>query len=294
MTYRERIAERLENLPWMAPPIREPRGVVTVAGGPLYFALWWHLVYALRDLGCRLPLELWTVRADELDAGMYAAARDLGATVIDAQAHAQAHGNVPPAGGWQCKAYAMRHSGFAEVIYLDADNVPVVDPTYLLMDKHYLRTGAIYWPDLPPPRQRAEWVPTGAWQAVGLEPVRSARPFESGQMVVDRRRHLAALDVALLMNEMHAETYRFVYGDKDTFLLASHLTQTRYSMPPRNPVWSAPAINQHDMAGSLVFQHACQGKDDIVAGRILKSIINRRYAPDARASLARTLPHLVT
>jgi hypothetical protein len=90
MTYRERIAERLENLPWMAPPIREPRGVVTVAGGPLYFALWWHLVYALRDLGCRLPLELWTVRADELDAGMYAAARDLGATVIDAQAHAKA------------------------------------------------------------------------------------------------------------------------------------------------------------------------------------------------------------
>jgi len=294
VTYLQRIRDRLENLPWMAPPIRDPRGIVTVAGGRLYFALWWHLVYGLRDLGCRLPLELWTVRPDELDPAMYAAAGELGATVIDAETHAQAHGNVAPAGGWQAKSYAMRHSGFAEVIYLDADNVPVVDPTYLLMDKDYLRTGAIYWPDLPPPRQRAEWVPTGAWQAVGLKPVRSARPFESGQMVVDRRRHLAALDVALLLNEMHDETYRFVYGDKDTFLLASHLTHTRYSMPPRNPVWSAPAINQHDMAGSLVFQHACQGKDDIVAGRIIKSIINRRYAPDARASLARILPHLVT
>ena len=291
MTYLERIRDRLENLPWMAPPIREPRGIVTVAGGRLYFALWWHLVYVLRHLGCRLPIELWTVGPGELDAGMYAAANSIGAIVVDAKTHAKENGNVAPAGGWQCKAYAIRHSGFAELIYLDADNVPVVDPTYLLTCKPYLRAGAIYWPDLPPPRQRSEWVPAGAWRAVGLDPVPNARPFESGQIVVDRRRHLASLDVALLLNELHEETYRFVYGDKDTFLLAAHLTNTRYAMPPRNPRWRAPAICQHDHDGALVFQHACQGKEDIAAGRVIPSLINRRFAPEAKANLECVLPH---
>jgi len=290
--FRDALADRLRSLPRMMPHPRAVRGIVTVAGGRLYFRLWWHLAYVLRGLGCTLPLELWHLGGSEMDVEMAKAAADLGATVIDATAHAEAHGHEPPAGGWQAKAYAMRHSGFADAMFLDADQVPARDPTYLFVDPAYLRTGAIYWPDLPPGRERKHWVPPVAWRNVGLEPQPAARPFESGQMLVNRRRHIASLDVALFLNDWSDYVYQWVYGDKDTFLLAAHLTNSTYSMPPKNPRWRSPAICQHDMSGELVFQHACQAKESIVAGSLISSLVNRRFAPDAAAALRRRLPHL--
>jgi hypothetical protein len=116
--------------------------------------------------------------------------------------------------------------------------------------------------------------------------VPAARPFESGQLIVNRTRHHHALDVAVMLNEWSDVTYEVVYGDKDCWLLAWHLVGARYHMPPRNPIWRHPAIHQHDSEGRLVFQHACQAKHEIVRGDVLKPIVNRRFAPDAAAFLA--------
>lgn len=281
------IRDRLDNLPWVQPAIRAPQGIVVVAGGELYFRLAWHLLHGLRELGCCLPVEVWHLGPHEMTQEMAGILARRGATVIDASRHAQDHKTKVPAGGWQLKAYAMRYCGFAEAMLLDADNVPVVDPHYLFCDRRYERAGAGFWPDLPPSRDRQHWIPPEAWQKVGLEHQRHVRPFESGQMLVNRTRHLAALDVALLLNEWSDEVYQVVYGDKDTFLLAWHLTRSSYSMPSRNPAWRAPAICQHDWEGNLVFQHACQGKKAIVSGTVVPSLINRRWAPDAAAELQR-------
>jgi len=291
MTFRDALAARLANRPtWSLPP--HSRGIVIVAGGELFFRLAWHLLAVLRGVGCRLPVEVWHLGRHEMDARMTAILKDQpGVTVVDAERYCETHGIQPRRlGGWGLKAFSLRHCGFRHAILLDAENVPTQDPACLLNDTRYERAGAIFWPDLPPNCAREEWVPPVAWQNVGLEPVPTARPFESGQIVVDRRKHLRALDVAVFLNEWDDEVYQWIYGDKDTFLLAWHLTGSTYTMPRKPAIWRHPAICQHDLDGSLMFQHACQAKHELAVGHILTPILNRRFAPDAAAALNRLWP----
>ena len=284
--FRASLAARLASPPrGIMPPVAW-RGVVIVAGGDLYFRLAWHLITCLRGLGCRLPIEVWTLGRSEMTPEMRGLLEDRdGVHVVAADAFCQANGLPQPASGWELKAFALRHSSFAEVLLLDADNCPVVDPTPLFNSIEFMSAGAIFWPDLPPQRERAEWVPEAAWRNVGLEP-RPARPFESGQVLVSRARQLRALDVALFLNEWSDYVYQWIYGDKDTFLLAWHLVGEQFAMPARNPRWVAPAIHQFAPDGSLAFQHACGGKAEIADGTMISSIINRRFIADAAADLA--------
>lgn len=274
--FRAALAAALAARPAGHLPIDHYHGIVVPAGGELYGRLAWHLIWCLRRLGCRLPVEVWHL-AGEMPPAVAAMFGELErVTLRDA--------GEPPAverPGWWLKAYAVRHARFAHVLLLDADNVPVVRPDHLFHDISYLRHGAMFWPDLPPGRERGQWVPEAAWRLVGLDPVPMARPFESGQLLVDRSRHIHALDLAVMLNEWSDVTYRVVYGDKDTWLLAWHLAGCRYHMPARNPVWREPAICQHDSAGQLVFQHCCQGKAELAAGEVITTLVNRRHAVDA-------------
>jgi hypothetical protein len=291
--FRAALADALDSPPWILPAVRELRGIVIPAGGELYGRLAWNLVTTLRGLGCTLPIEIWHL-ADEMPDDMAAVFTDAGCRLVDADATLARLGIRPRSvdteigrgRGWWLKAVAVRHTGFAEVLLLDADNVPARDPTYLFDDKAYARPGAYFWPDLPPSANRSEWVPAVAWRNVGLDPVCGARPFESGQLMVDRRRHLHALDICVLLNEWRDYVYQFVYGDKDCWLLAWHLAGSEYGLPKRNPAYRHPAICQHDAAGELVFQHCCNGKEDLAAGKVIAGVVSRRFAPDAAASFA--------
>jgi hypothetical protein len=289
--FRQALAARLDSPPFLLPPVRHVRGIVIPAGGNLYNRLAWHLVHALRRLGCKLPIQIWHLPA-EADITWRQLFEDEGCEVIDAGIVAGNLGVPVPMGGWQLKPFSLRHCDMAEAMLLDADNVPVRDPSYLFADPGYERHGAMFWPDLAPPRSRGQWVPVAAWRNVGLEQDKAARPFESGQIVVNRRRSLAALDVTCLLNEWSDYVYQWVYGDKDTFLLAWHFCGQRYHMPPRNPVFREPAICQHDGKGELVFQHATAGKHAIARGDVLPGLINRRFAPDAAADLRRKMAKL--
>jgi hypothetical protein len=290
--FRDALAAKVVDLPFLPPPVRDHYGIVVVAGGDLYGRLAWHLITALRGLGCRLPVEVWHLPG-EMPPAMQATFESVdGVRAVSADSAGitprQRPQNARDA-GWWLKAFAVRHSSFAEVIFLDADNVPARDPAYLFHDHGYQRTGAMFWPDLPPPRHRAEWVPEAAWRMVGLEPARTARPFESGQLVINRRRHVAACELAVFLNEWSDVTYQCVYGDKDCWLLAWHLLGCRYHMPAKNPAYRHPAICQHDSDGELVFQHCCNGKADLAAGRAIPGIVSRRFAPDAAAEFGRLL-----
>ena len=52
------------------------------------------------------------------------------------------------AGAWPLKPYAIAHSRFREVIFLDADTVPLVDPAELFDWEPYRRSGLLLWPDI--------------------------------------------------------------------------------------------------------------------------------------------------
>jgi hypothetical protein len=69
--------------------------------------------------------------SSRMDDQMRSIASTLGAVCIDAE-KLKADCPARILNGWELKPYALLHCPFPEVLLLDADNVPVVDPTYLL------------------------------------------------------------------------------------------------------------------------------------------------------------------
>jgi hypothetical protein len=147
------------------------------------------------------------------------------------------------------KPFAALHSRFEEVLCLDADNVPVVNPEFLFQTPEYASTGAVFWPDygrLDPARS--------IW-AVCEVPYRDEPEFESGEMVLDKRRTWPALQLAMHYNEYSDFYYQHVHGDKETFHMAWRRLGRPYAMPSRGIESLSGIMCQHDFEGRRIFQH---------------------------------------
>ena len=234
------------------PDSYDGRGIVICAGGIRYLTCAWVLIHMLRRLGCELPIEVWYLGEDEGDADWIELVRPLGVTCVDAHVVRRQHPH-PRLTGWESKAFAIQHSRFEEVLFLDADNVPVVDPTFLFDDPNYRETGAVFWPDGPHMRPD-----NAAWQAFDVA-YRDEREVESGQLLIDKRRCWRSLNLCNWYNEHSDFFYQFIYGDKDTFRFAWHRLGQSFSMP--RDMESIPfTICQHDFQGRRIFQHRCHDK----------------------------------
>lgn len=256
------------------------RGIVTSGGGAKYFPLAYAMVYTLRKLDCTLPVELWHLGAAEMTDEMRLAIEPLGVLVKDCM-----KAPLPRIlAGWESKPHSIMHSSFSEVLYLDADNLPAVDPSHLFDDPTYRQLGAMFWPDLPNGRV---WIPAETWDVAGIPTDKRHKPaFESGQVLINKDMCWRELCVTMHINGLSDCWYEFVYGDKDTFKLAWHKCGRDYAMPPRCK-WVKPAIHQNDMRGKPAFFHACQGKQSIEKGEAMPGIpaeINQSVA-NARREL---------
>ncbi|HEX8913936.1 MAG TPA: hypothetical protein VF796_16425 [Humisphaera sp.] len=224
------------------------RGIVICGGGAKYFTCAWVCINMLRRLGCALPVELWHLGADEMPPALRSLVEPLGVRCVDGAAMRVTR----PArilNGWELKPYAIIHSAFREVLALDADNVPVIDPTYLFDAPEYAGCGAVFWPDYGRlARSRA------AWSLTGVE-YRDEPEFESGQIVVDKSRCAEPLSLTMWMNEHSDFWYRHVHGDKETFHLAWRKLDRPYAMPPYPIHTLGGTMCQHDFQGRRVFQH---------------------------------------
>lgn len=262
-----RLLEEAKEKP---PPVETGtgRGIVMGVGGTLYFQCAWVATSVLRGLGCTLPVEWWYLGSSEMDSRMAVIAAELGVVCRDATAVVQ---DLPPnrrpriLNGWELKPFAVAHSSFQEVLFLDADNICVKDPTFLFDHPLYLKYGAAFWPDLDP-YDRREWVPETAWRNVGLER-REEVDFESGQFLIHKGRRSRELGVTVHINDHSDWYYKFVYGDKTTYHLAWRVCGSDYAIPSTGAGWVWPAIQQYDFDGNLLFQHVCQGKELLVSGR---------------------------
>jgi len=225
------------------------RGIVVCAGGVRMFTCAWVLLWMLRrELGCGLPIQLWHLGAAELSPAMRLLLTAFDVELVDAEA-VKARNPARIEDGWQLKPFALMHSRFAEVLLLDADQVPIADPAPLFDWPEFRETGAVFWPDIFDLR-----ADNPIWEACGLPPERTVS-FESGQLLVDKARHWRALQATLHLNEEAEHYYRLVYGDKDTFLLGWKLTASRYSLVPHRPFPLMRALIQRDFAGEPILQH---------------------------------------
>ncbi|MBI3417902.1 MAG: hypothetical protein HY043_21625 [Verrucomicrobia bacterium] len=224
------------------------RGIVICGGGVLMFTNAWVCINMLRRLGCVLPIQLWHLGDEEMDDTMRALVTPLGVECVDAFAVRREH-PVRRLNGWALKPYALVHSPFEEVMLLDADNVPVVNPEFLFETPQFRRSGAIFWPDhgrLGPQHS--------AWKIFSV-PYRDEPEFESGQMVVNKRKCWEPLALCLWYNENCDFFYQHVHGDKETFHMAFRKCKKSWSMPGK-PIQSLPGtMCQHDFQGRRLFQH---------------------------------------
>jgi ADP-heptose:LPS heptosyltransferase len=256
-TARARIDVAVKNRP-RYPGGFTGRGIV-IPGGGCYFACAWVCINRLRDLSCKLPIELWHLGPEEMTDRMRSLVEPLGVTSVDAFKVRDQH-PVRLLKGWGLKPYSILHSKFREVLLLDADNTPVVDPTYLFSTPEYRNRGAIFWPDYTRLASKKE-----IWKLTGVE-YRDEPEFESGQIVVNKQRCWRPLNLAMWMNEHCDFWYRFIHGDKDTFHFAWRKIGFEYAMPSHAieplfiPGRRDGAMCQHDFNGRRIFQHRNFGK----------------------------------
>ncbi len=224
------------------------KGIVICAGGVRLFTSAWVCVNILRKLGCTLPIQLWHLGEREIDEQMKAIVKSLDVQCVDAL---EMRKKIPARilNGWELKAYALLHNQFEEVLLLDADNVPVVNPEFLFSLSQYTEAGAVFWPDLGR-LQRDRMI----WKLCGVS-FRDEPEFESGQMLVNKEKCWKALKLTMWYNEHSDFYYQHIHGDKETFHLAFRKVGKDYAMPTHRVILHSGVMYQHDFNGNVIFQH---------------------------------------
>lgn len=240
------------------------RGVVMVAGGLKYGVCAYVAIRALRHVGCQLPIDVWYRGEAERQPVLEELTAPYDVSWIDAFAVRDAGRPHARLNGWETKPFAIQWCRFEEILFVDADNVTVRDPTYLFDSPEYRETGTVLWPDyarMAPSRE--------AWDVFGLRDYArqigtGERCVESGQVLVNKCRAWPALCLANWLGERSAFYFRYVYGDKELFHLAWRRLGIPYAMPSRNiqPLRGprTATMCQHDFEGNRVFQHRNFGK----------------------------------
>jgi len=100
----------------------------------------WVTVNELRRLGCTLPITLAFLGFEEFDESVRRLFEPLGCDTLDLRWLYWWTDPMRILAGWETKIYAIQHAPYEEVLFIDADNVPVVDPTYLFDAPRYRQT----------------------------------------------------------------------------------------------------------------------------------------------------------
>lgn len=216
--------ERIEQ-PAARPDQGAGAGIVTIAGGPWYFANAWVLTRMLRRVGCSLPIQFWHFPG-ELDDAMRSLVEPWGVECVNVQAVLdECPTSVCPAGHWQMKAFAIAQAPFRHVLYTDADVVFVRDPSDLFDHPRFCETGVALWPDYRSfPHDHPAW-------SVFEVAYRDQPECQGGYLLYDKEVAWRPLDLALHYNEHCEFYYHHAWSDKDTYRLACYRLDHLFVMP---------------------------------------------------------------
>jgi hypothetical protein len=232
-----------------------PRGIVIPAGGARMFTCAWVAVRMLRDfLKTNLPIQIWHIGPREMSPAMLALMAEQQVETIDALALVGPEEGELELGGFELKSLALLRCEFREVILLDADNVPLIDPEELFEHEAFRGTGAMFWPDL-----LSLSASSRIWELCSVA-YREMPSFESGQLVIDRARHFAAIALSWFLNRHSRIVYRHIYGDKDSFMMAWLALEEPFHLVSHAAQRLYGGVCQRHPDGRRMFQHRCLRK----------------------------------
>ncbi|OXB37179.1 hypothetical protein LQV05_003825 [Cryptococcus neoformans] len=254
----------------------EGRGIVTVAGNAdTLQRVKWSL-QMLRSYGSELPVEIYHFPSESppADDPIRTELAELGARLVEAKGQTRDKGKNK---SYHLKALAVVQCPWQEVLYIDSDSIPTRDPSYMFDAPNYKRLGIWATPDY--------WKTSAnnpIWAIMGVK-CRNEWEMETGQVFIDKKRHLDVFLLVQYMLENHHFWFAFSDGDKDTFRWALLALRKRWAVPGR---WVGAAAlpsgtASGDFCAHTMLQHDSWGEPLFVHYNLLKQIpsgVGRGYS----------------
>lgn len=274
--FRKMMTERMSR-ELLLPQKLTGRGVVLLGGGERYSTGLYVCVRMLRHHGWIGPIQIW--HRGELEPLPREPFEAQGVEIVDALAFREKHPcrrwgmdkwDDPDNRwlSWGMKSYAVLHSPFREVLYLDADAYPVA-PVAQLFDNN--PEGTVVWYDLPGMARNLQWNVFGTPDPGGLS-------WQGGQWLIDKARCWAALNLYRWLDDWSDFTYRHGYGDQDNMRLAWAATNTPSHTYPLVSGRTVPTQPKHGCLRAW----GPDGKNFVIHHRITDKQFQKDFRPARR------------
>lgn len=247
--------------------IENSNGIVYVGGGKYsWFAL--LSIKHLRNIGSKLPVEVYIPFEDEYEKEFCEVTLPkLNAKclkmyeILDLEVIKKSNFEIK---GFMLKSLAILLSNFENILLLDADNVPYLNPDILFVTEPFLSYGLVVWPDYwertthpafyeiqgidlfeenlnkkDPKTKKIKYTSKDQIKNdVPLHDLEKTIPnpsTESGQLLISKKTHSDVILLSLYYNIYGPNYYYHLLtqwapgqGDKDTFLAAANLLNSKY------------------------------------------------------------------
>ena len=225
----------------------DPQGDgVRICGEGRYWPMIVVAVKMHRASGCPLPVQVWHNSAlgpigHELD-------NLPGVVLIDAAAVRKTH-KARILRGWEIKTFAILHSGFRRVLFLDGDAYCVTDPRplFALLGE----APFVFWEDMGNTWDNVKW-PFYGCDGSHIPPV------QGGQLLIDVGAAWRVLLIANWINQHSDYFYVHQFGDQDSWRVALAGTGERYKLIGIADWENVAFTCRHEQRPYIV--HRCQAK----------------------------------
>ncbi len=278
--------------------LQATRGIVIAVCDRYVPDLLISLEFLRKEIKCKLPIEVWHAGDEISEKSIARLLQYDGVSIHDIVSVIDMPANHFR--GFQIKGYLPQVSNFDEVIIMDADLIFYEDPEKLFHHEGYVRTGAFFFCDQESynffgyPRVSGRLYHGGLssyyrarkalftslikepssyfpdkWKIYWQENEPSTlNPFpsehqESGCVVIDKKRHVEGLKNIQELNRRYKETYKYVWGDKETYWMGMEMANEPYHF---NETIPCKVIDQ--VSGFLPFKVAKIRLMQIVDGKI--------------------------
>ena len=226
-------------------------------------------ILALRLLNCTLPVEIWVSTKDmpycenmlisRLRRPGFDDSVEFINSAIDISASTRCKILPDIIGSYSYKFYAVLSTSFTDVLYLDADNIPLRNVNELFDSKEYKAFGAILWPD-----KCGERCYDGSSDLKGFTAYRNhvffasglgamkwiqndrkySQEVDSGQILLNMQKHGLIVELARKLMEDDEFITKYVHGDKDLWRLAFLMVGRDFYFVPHSVGLSYSVLHQ--------------------------------------------------
>ncbi|GME87772.1 unnamed protein product [Ambrosiozyma monospora] len=213
----------------------QSQGVVFVSGKEYYWLTIVSIKYIRDKLHDDIPIEIFMPHKDKHDQFCNKMRLVFGNIFCSYFDQYLPRHTIAEMSGYQFKSLALLLTRFTNVLYLDSDNIPLIEPSKLFESEKYKTHGMIVWPDF---WKRSTNPLYYSFTNLQFEVIGTTPSVESGQMLINKKTHLKTLLLSYYYN-LYGPAYFYPLfsqgfpgeGDKESFYLASRATKEGSFLP---------------------------------------------------------------